>query len=270
MSYESIIKKIQTLSLAQEHSLDSYIIYNSFQLHYGTKFNYNDKIIYKGGFLNGKRHGLGKYTYTNGDIYNGSWKEGYRNGYGEYYETNGKVWKGTWVLGDKREGYYTYTFIGILSLLGNSFLTILINFIKLIYLNLINFINILIFPIKMIIQFFEIIYNSFSICIKNKNNNDYIEELKKIEKNPHFKELQNNLNIERTERKQLEGHLRGHRVSNNLYVTENNELKEDLERQKKENNQLKEDLEPPERKETAIQRENRKAAAKAAKKYKNN
>jgi len=39
---------------------------------------------------------------------------------------------------------------------------------------------------------------------------------------------------------------------------------------KKESNQLKEDLEPPERKETAIQRENRKAAVKANKKLNKN
>lgn len=38
--------------------------------------------MYKGQFLNGKRHGEGKYSWTNGDEYEGQWEEGKPHGYG--------------------------------------------------------------------------------------------------------------------------------------------------------------------------------------------
>ena len=40
---------------------------------------------YKGGFLGGKKNGIGKYTWKNGNTYNGHWSEDAMNGIGEYH-----------------------------------------------------------------------------------------------------------------------------------------------------------------------------------------
>jgi len=48
------------------------------------------KLIYKGGFLNGKLHGRGDQYRSNGEIaYSGEWRDGEKHGQGTYFDSGG-------------------------------------------------------------------------------------------------------------------------------------------------------------------------------------
>ena len=49
---------------------------------------------YKGGFKNGKRHGLGVYVWTNGDRYQGDFRDGKFSGRGVWIGANGDRYEG--------------------------------------------------------------------------------------------------------------------------------------------------------------------------------
>ncbi len=48
------------------------------------KFEYDNKNVYEGDFLNGNKHGNGALTYADGDVYSGEWKDDKFNGSGIY------------------------------------------------------------------------------------------------------------------------------------------------------------------------------------------
>ena len=68
-----------------EDILYRYIIYESKSK--GKEYDaYNDRIIYKGEYLNGERNGKGKeYNYNNELIFKGNYIKGKRNGIGKEY-----------------------------------------------------------------------------------------------------------------------------------------------------------------------------------------
>ncbi|WP_295385465.1 hypothetical protein [uncultured Thiodictyon sp.] len=80
------------------------------QYHYGESI-LSDGETYKGGFLDGKRHGQGVASWPrdNSDEkggwkkYSGNFRNGSKEGYGEAVTWNGDTYKGTW-SNDKRTG----------------------------------------------------------------------------------------------------------------------------------------------------------------------
>ena len=71
----------------------------------------NQKVVcvYKGTFLDGKKHGLGRMTYPNGDCYHGLWEAGKRHGDGTYAYANGDFYSGGWD-NDKKHGEGSYEY----------------------------------------------------------------------------------------------------------------------------------------------------------------
>jgi hypothetical protein len=57
------------------------------------------KGIYKGSFVDNKRHGTGEYHRHSGDIYVGEWKEGKQHGTGLWINELGESYNGSWVHG---------------------------------------------------------------------------------------------------------------------------------------------------------------------------
>ena len=55
--------------------------------------------IYKGDFLNGKKHGQGLLTTRSDRTYNGGWENDVPHGYGENTFPNGKIYKGEYKQG---------------------------------------------------------------------------------------------------------------------------------------------------------------------------
>lgn len=56
---------------------------------------YQDKSVYNGEILNGKRHGIGMMAFSNGEKYKGYWNEDMIYGSGYYY-TKKAVYYGIW------------------------------------------------------------------------------------------------------------------------------------------------------------------------------
>lgn len=65
--------------------------------------------IYRGGFLNNEKNGIGKMTYVGVGTYYGYWADGQRNGEGVMTYTNQDVYSGQWKDG-KKHGNGTYVF----------------------------------------------------------------------------------------------------------------------------------------------------------------
>jgi len=75
------------------------------------ELKYPDGSIYKGEFLNNKRHGEGTYYYSNGDIFCGHWENNKKIGQGSYkYEKDGVELVGEWDIntGNISSGEYIF------------------------------------------------------------------------------------------------------------------------------------------------------------------
>ena len=53
--------------------------------------------VYKGQWLNGKRHGRGKLLLKSGRVYEGNWQNGVGHGKGRMIQKKGRVYEGDWV-----------------------------------------------------------------------------------------------------------------------------------------------------------------------------
>ena len=49
---------------------------------YGEIYNVKRRLVYKGYWKRGKKHGFGEYSYCNGDVYRGGFKDGLKHGFG--------------------------------------------------------------------------------------------------------------------------------------------------------------------------------------------
>ena len=74
-----------------------------------------NRIMYRGSFKNGLRHGKGCFYYSNGVVkYNGPWENDLPEGNGTLYRDDGSVWgeiicsKGTFTAGMKRRSIFTF------------------------------------------------------------------------------------------------------------------------------------------------------------------
>ncbi|EPY39345.1 hypothetical protein AGDE_01204 [Angomonas deanei] len=65
-----------------------------------------DATLYKGEFLDNKRHGQGVFYYLNGDIFSGNWKGGLKHGYGTYHFNGGGEYRGEWSKGAFTQGQW--------------------------------------------------------------------------------------------------------------------------------------------------------------------
>ena len=70
---------------------------------FGIMYYFSKGEIYKGKFLNGHKHGIGKYIYNNGDLYQGFWSADTKNVYGIMKYHNGDWYEGAY-LNDLRHG----------------------------------------------------------------------------------------------------------------------------------------------------------------------
>lgn len=72
------------------------------------EFVFKTGAIYKGEWLNGKRHGYGVQTWPDGARYEGNWKDHKTQGIGKFYHADGDIYEGEW-NNDKANGYGVYT-----------------------------------------------------------------------------------------------------------------------------------------------------------------
>ena len=70
---------------------------------------------YRGGMLEGKRHGQGVYLYPDYSIYTGRWRNGLKDGVGVYKWPSGNIYEGEWKNGSPHgPGTLTFADGGIL------------------------------------------------------------------------------------------------------------------------------------------------------------
>ena len=62
---------------------------------------WEDGKVYKGEFLDGKRHGRGSISYPDGSTYDGEWLDDLRHGQGVYRYADGTQYQGNWVQGNR-------------------------------------------------------------------------------------------------------------------------------------------------------------------------
>jgi len=68
------------------------------------RYLYKDGQVYKGSWLNGKKHGQGHFIYKDKSTYRGEWKAELRHGNGVYTWTNGQTYEGQFV-NNHMDGY---------------------------------------------------------------------------------------------------------------------------------------------------------------------
>ena len=73
------------------------------------EYNAEEKLVFKGTYLKGKKNGKGVYYYDNGSYYDGEYKNDVRQGKGSYVFPTGQKYVGDWV-DNKREGKGIYYF----------------------------------------------------------------------------------------------------------------------------------------------------------------
>ncbi|MGL4948649.1 MAG: hypothetical protein ACRC42_04735, partial [Mycoplasma sp.] len=61
---------------------------------YGKLYGKNNKLIYEGGYKDGRRHGKGVLYYTSGEKFDGEFVNGNREGKGVFYWADGSRWEG--------------------------------------------------------------------------------------------------------------------------------------------------------------------------------
>ena len=62
-------------------------------------WTYTDQTVYKGEWLNSKKHGKGTLTFPDGSKYIGEWFEDNMNGQGTFTLADGTIRKGIWKNG---------------------------------------------------------------------------------------------------------------------------------------------------------------------------
>ena len=119
-SYISDIKKFELLKYNKNFQNQMNINIINYKLLSGKYFQYitknsgklydayEDTIIYEGGYLKGKKNGVGKEFYKNGKVkYEGEYLNGKRNGKGKKYDVNGLLeFEGEYLNGKKWNGKY--------------------------------------------------------------------------------------------------------------------------------------------------------------------
>ena len=68
----------------------------------GNHFVWVDKREYKGGYVNGMKHGHGVFTWPKGQKYEGPWEDGKQHGTGMYTNLKGVVKEVEYVKGKKQ------------------------------------------------------------------------------------------------------------------------------------------------------------------------
>ena len=58
---------------------------------FGTLYNIDKSVIYKGDYLNNLKHGKGEYHYENGKYYIGEFKYDKKHGKGKLFYKNGTI-----------------------------------------------------------------------------------------------------------------------------------------------------------------------------------
>ena len=104
-----IVKYNGSLKKSIDISLINYKYFSGkYQIHGNGKvkeyIGYSDKLIYEGGYSNGKRNGKGKeYDYDGILIFEGEYLKGLRNGKGKEYENGKLIFEGEYLNGEKME-----------------------------------------------------------------------------------------------------------------------------------------------------------------------
>lgn len=70
---------------------------------------YDDGSEYTGGYLEGKRSGMGSYIFRNDDTYVGEWDNDLMSGNGEYTFADGATLTGIFEKGELKDGFFTYS-----------------------------------------------------------------------------------------------------------------------------------------------------------------
>ncbi|KAI8894714.1 hypothetical protein BC833DRAFT_603866 [Globomyces pollinis-pini] len=65
--------------------------------------------MYKGNWVDGKRHGFGIFYYSDGSRYEGNWKENKKEGQGVYISSNGRVYNGIFINDKIKEGFEQFS-----------------------------------------------------------------------------------------------------------------------------------------------------------------
>ena len=102
--YNKNIQKIIGINLINyKFMCEKYIVYESKGV--AKEYNiYNDELIFKGEYLNGKRNGKGEEYYSNELIFKGEYLNGKRNGLGKEYYDNILLFEGEYLNGKKWNG----------------------------------------------------------------------------------------------------------------------------------------------------------------------
>ena len=106
-----IIKYNKNLQKELDISLINYKLYSNKYIIYEENniakeyYIYNDKLIFKGEYLNGKRNGKGKeFGEYNRLLFEGEYLNGRRNGNGKEYDNNKIIFEGEYLNGKKWSG----------------------------------------------------------------------------------------------------------------------------------------------------------------------
>ena len=90
------------------YRFDGYYYFGNFhkdsQDGWGVELEAFVKGKYRGFFVNGMRHGIGRFDGANGEVYVGQFKGGLRNGYGRLSTPDGYNYEGMFHK-DERDGY---------------------------------------------------------------------------------------------------------------------------------------------------------------------
>jgi antitoxin component YwqK of YwqJK toxin-antitoxin module len=57
--------------------------------------------VYRGEYVDDKKHGIGKFTWPDGRVYDGGWANGKQHGSGLVFYPNGSIKEGEWIDGKK-------------------------------------------------------------------------------------------------------------------------------------------------------------------------
>jgi hypothetical protein len=76
---------------------------------YGCWISNDKDEIYRGGWKNGERYGMGKMIYRSGNTYSGQWDNNLANGKGTMIYNNGNKYTGEWI-DNERNGYGEMTY----------------------------------------------------------------------------------------------------------------------------------------------------------------
>jgi hypothetical protein len=108
---EREVESSELTSRSRDHSVESQSVESKRENSKSYLFQeYDNGTVYKGEFVEGKRHGYGVEDYPNGDNYDGYWKEDVRHGYGTFSKADGSKLEGNWVDGELTCSHGTLTY----------------------------------------------------------------------------------------------------------------------------------------------------------------